>query len=227
MITDNDFNNFDFYLKGIVDEKKILKEIQNETIDFIELIKNINWDELTIEEDENNSNTTFYEIRFSEEIENKIENIKEKINRLNHLKQVGENILYGGDIHSFVIRIQVSKINKRIDISGDGIPISIRGLNLGWKLYRAIIEKEEYIITLNKDLSGFGKLLWNSLRNNENLVTFFHENGGFCFSMETQPNRIIKILENETKYFENLLFDNTFLEKNNALINSSELKRFI
>lgn len=225
MIDDNSFNNFDFYLNGIVDENEKLKEIIERKNQLDKKIKEITWEDLVVEFTECNGNLDCYEVDFNKGILEEIEQIKNIYENLEHLEDVGHEILFQGDHLSTDITIQISQLNNRIDMTGDGIPRAFRNLGLGCKIYRAILEKVDYISSEDHNLSSHGKLLWNSLRKNEMFYTFYHRNRAFCFASDKDPNVIIRILEENINpdYINQILWDIDFVEKHRSLIQKSRL----
>jgi hypothetical protein len=225
MIDDNSFNNFDFYLNGIVDEKKQLQIIKRKKEELDEMIKEMTWQDLVVEKLNKNGNSNNYEINFNKKIAGRIEEIKNLYETFNHLEDVGQEILFQGEQLSMDCSVQVGTLNNRIDISGDGIPRSIRGLGLGCKIYRAILEKEDYLTSSDHNLSSHGKMLWNSLRRSDLFYTFYHRTRAFCFSSDKEPKEIIQILIDNIspENFNQMLWDNDFVEKNRSLILNSSL----
>lgn len=225
MIDDNTFNNFDFYLNGIVAEKQQLQNIKDKKRELDEMIKEMTWQDLQVEVLPKNGNSNNYEINFNKKIISKIDEIQNIYESFNHLEGVGQEILFQGEQLSMDCSVQVGTLNNRIDINEDGIPRSIRGLGLGCKIYRAILEKEDYLTSLDHNLSSHGKMLWNSLRKNELFYTFYHRTRAFCFSSDKDPVTIIQILEENIspENFNQVLWDADFVEKHRSLILNSSL----
>lgn len=223
MISDEKFNSFDFYLKGIVDEKEQLKQLKTE---IITLIKNIQWQELELEIDDCDEPFSI-EVDFNNCIKYKISEIASRYNSLKHLKDVGRQILYEGEISSLDLKCSLTVKKNRIDMSGFGIPILFRGLGLGCKIYRAVLEKckIDFVCSRNYDLSGYGRLVWQSLRKDDTVYTFFHKNAGFCFASDKDSAKIISILEKEINAndVEKVLCDEGFYYNNLDLIKKSSL----
>lgn len=225
MIDDNSFNNFNFYLNGIVNEKVLINEIIERKDKLEKKIKDISWKDLVVEFSHNNGNIDCYEVDFQEDILQEITEIKSIYENFQHLEDVGHEILFQGDHLSTDITIQICQLNNRIDMTGDGIPRAFRNLGLGCKIYRAILEKVDYISSEDHNLSSHGKLLWNSLRKNEMFYTFYHQTRAFCFASDKDPNVIIRILEENINpdYINQILWDIDFVEKHRSLIQKSRL----
>lgn len=226
MIDDNNFNSFNFYLNGIVDEKQQLQTIKDKKKELDEMIKEMPWQDLEVDVLQKNGNSNCYEVNFNKTILDKIDEIKEIYENFKHLEGVGQEILFQGERLSMDCSVQVGTLNNRVDISDDGIPRSIRGLGLGCKIYRAILAKEEYLTSEDHNLSSHGKMLWNSLRRNNMFYTFYHRTRAFCFSSDKNPKTIIDILEKNINpdNFNQVLWDNDFVEKHRSLILNSSLE---
>lgn len=229
MISNNKFNNFNFYLTGFVEEKKLLADLISRVIILKEQIKNISWTQLVLKEEEpNESMTHYFEVRLTEDIQEEIIAIDSIYQEFSHLKSVGENCLYGSENNSeYCFRVQISKIDNRIDISGDGIAPGFRKLGLGCKLYRKMLDKFDFICSEDRNLSAYGKLVWNSMRKNEMFYTFYTPVKAYSFTSEKPVIEILNILTVETKYVNLFLWDDNFLEQNRELIMNSDMKRFI
>lgn len=225
MIDDNSFNSFNFYLNGIVDEKQQLQTIKDKKTELDEMIKEMPWQDLEVEVLPKNGNSNCYEIDFNKITLAKIKEIKDIYEKFIHFKDIGHEILFQGEQLSMDCSIQVDIYNNRVDISGDGIPRSIRGLSLGCKIYRAILNYEDYLSSEDHNLSSFGKMLWNSLRKDPMFYTFYRKNRAFCFSSDKDPQRIIDILEQNINpdNFNQVLWDTDFVEKHRSLILNSSL----
>lgn len=225
MIDDNSFNSFDFYLNGIVDEKQQFQTIKDKKEELDKMIKEMPWQDLEVEELLKNGNSNCYEVNFNKIILDKIDEIADIYENFKHLESVGQEILFQGEQLSMDCSVQVGTLNNRVDISGDGIPRSIRGLGLGCKIYRAILEKEDYLTSEERSLSSHGKMLWNSLRRNDMFYTFYHRTRAFCFSSDKDPKTIIQILEKniDPLCVNQVLWDNNFVKKYRSLIQKSKL----
>lgn len=225
MIDDNSFNNFDFYLNGIVDEKQQLQTIKDKKKELDEMIKELPWQDLEVEVLQKNGNSNCYVVHFNKKTLDKIKEIKDIYENFKHLEDVGQEILFQGERLSMNCSVQVGTLNNRIDMSDDGIPRSIRGLGLGCKIYRALLDKENYLTSEERSLSSHGKMLWNSLRRNNMFYTFYHRTRAFCFSSDKDAITIIQILEENIspESFNQVLWDNDFVEKHRSLILNSSL----
>lgn len=225
MIDNNSFNSFNFYLNGIVDEKQQLQSLKDKKKELDEMIKEMTWQDLVVEQLNESGNFHSYEVDFNKKTLDKIKEIKDIYQNFKHLKSIGQEILFQDEQLTMDCSIQVDIHNNRIDISGDGIPRSIRCLGLGCKIYRAILKYEDYLSSEDHNLSSYGKMLWNSLRKDPMFYTFYRKNRAFCFSSDKDPKRIIDILEKNINpdNFNQVLWDTDFVEKHRSLILNSSL----
>lgn len=225
MIDDINFNNFDFYLNGLVDEKEQLQIIKRKKEELDKMITEMSWQDIDVVSLPKSGNSNSYEINFKKKILKKVNEIIDIYESFTHLEGVGQEILFQGEQLSMDCSIQVGTLNNRIDISSDGIPRSIRNLGLGCKIYRAVLEKEDYLTSSDHNLSSYGKMLWNSLRKSALFYTFYHRTRAFCFSSDKNPEAIIKILEQNINpaNFNQVLWDNDFIEKYRSLVQNSSL----
>jgi len=223
MIKDKKFNEFDFYLKGIVDEKKQLAILSRKNKELNKLIKDVKWSDLKVEKEANNGNLKCYTVYLSSKISKKVANFEMRYKSFKHLEDIGREILYAGDELFMTCHIQISRLDQRIDIGNDGIPRSIRGLGLGCKIYRAILGYENYITSREDSLSSFGKILWNSIRKNSLFYTFYDKNNAICFALDRPPELIIQDLEKYFIYSKEILWDDDFVSENRLLLMESSI----
>lgn len=230
MINDNKkFNDFEGYLKGIVDEKEKLSLAFSEKQKLKEFLKELNWDCLEVESQKQNGNSRCYEVRFNDDVLLKISETENGISEsFNHLKTVARDILYEGDDSSFYCSIQMESLDNRIHMSGDGIPRYLRKLGLGSKIYRAILEKENFIFSNSQNLSEYAKMVWDSIRKDPLFYTFFTKYHAYCFASNKPPVEIIQILEEQFEHWdEEVLWDEDFVSQHLSLIQKSKIKHLL
>ena len=112
---------------------------------------------------------------------------------------------------------------------GDGLPRGFRKLGLGPKMYRRIIEAESFVTSNNHNLSQFGKLLWNKIRNDKMFYTFYNQRSAFAFASNHDPGMIIETLERviNFKCYDKVLLDKDFVSNYKHLLIKSQLKKYI
>lgn len=230
MIGDDEFDNFDFYLKGIHSERCLLEDIRKRKSELDGKLKSLSWKDIVIEKQpENGSNSEYYEVSFGAEISGAIAQIENIIESLKHLDTEGKAILYGVERLDFRIVLAVSKLDNRVDVQDSGLPHSIQGLGLGTKIYRSLVSLKGYLLSRDHQLSGQGRLLWNSLRRNPEFYTFFTKHIGLCFSSETPEEKILQTLEDviPMDYPDELLIDPEFISKESKLFSQTRFSNMI
>lgn len=224
MISNDQFNNFDFYLNNLDQEKNRLDILIQKKIKLVELLKNIDWKELEVEIDSYENHLKPYKITFGTEAFKLEEEIKELLSFFDHLKTFSKEIVYGNESTDLSCRFNFDTNFNRIHISDPkGLPVAFRNLGLAKKIYRAILSKEEYIMSEDRSLASTGKLIWNSLRKSELFYTFFSKTQGYVFASNTSGIKVIEILESKInrENAQNILLDEIFTHKYPDLVQNS------
>jgi len=129
--------------------KPKIKELENEFLSTIEQIKNLNWTELRVEDE--NQRLTFY---FPREIEKKLKSLATKFNKVDYsdiLKGFDKRLIdfVDADVLDYFFkddRPYISYEYKRNRTHfPDGLPSWLKGLNLGLKMYRKALNELKYI----------------------------------------------------------------------------------
>ena len=169
-----------------------------------------------------------FEVNLPESISEQIIDIKSDYESFEYLTAIGEVNLFGSEeTTTSNFNIQVSNFSNRIHITGNGISLGFRNLGLGCKLYRKMLSEFDYISSEDDSLSANGKMIWNSMRQNEMFYTFYTPIRGYAFSSDKPAQEILTVLCNKTKTQNSFLWDDDFLEENRELILSSEMTKFI
>jgi hypothetical protein len=228
MITNENFANFDFYLKDIHEVSNRCKLI-NENIEKLRTsLRKVKWEDMNlIVVDEGNK--VNLEIHFGEENQILFTNIMILVGEPDYTNAILNNLKeqLGCEKELFCPAQIDVHLNNRIDINGGGIPPICRNLGLGKKIYRKILQDYRYITSVNDKTSMEAKLMWNSLRKDKMFSTFFYKNGALCFRSDEDPTFIIGKLEklNNNLKLESLLWDENFKNENTELIQSSGLSK--
>lgn len=118
----------------------------------------------------------------------------------------------------FVISIDEEYLNL-IDFT-EGIPIQLKNLGLGYKLYKLMIDKFGYI-TSNKYSSNDAKNIWYNLMKDPDL---------YCFTSNMDSGVISKKLDNETIKFvldklrnDDIIFDDYLIKKIEEIYGSMDI----
>lgn len=174
------------------------KELQNKIKEVQELIKNINYTDIKININKNN----IYYIILPNQIEEKIlfiSQLCEKIDILN--KNEYYKIKYyshAGYDHILYFTVKSTLMNK-LDISSS-LPTYIRGLHLGKKIYKKIIEEMGYISSHFNKISKHRKpklassKVWLSLSKDKDLYFFVNGNDFLIFSKDNMLYDMLNIL---------------------------------
>ncbi|TKC62418.1 hypothetical protein FBD94_09370 [Pedobacter hiemivivus] len=219
MIKQITFDAFDFYLNGVEHDKQRLIALKIEQNNLFAVLKKLNWQDLKVlPKPEDRSNSMCFEVQFEQRHIDVINELKNTYSNLRYLEDVGLENFFEGDILATSYDIQIGKLDYRIHISD--IAKSFRRLGLGCKIYRAILEYTDYITSEERQLSGYGKLIWNSL-----FFTFYTERRAFCFASDKDGAQILKVLEEKInpEYIDNMLWDEDFVERFKPLIMKSKL----
>lgn len=231
MISDENFNNFDFYLNGIVEEKKYLKSISGKIEEFRHSLKDIIWEDLELSKTHQNGDTRYFKLNLPKLYQNKLKEIDAFRDNVPLLEGVFNELLYKEYTNnSFVCPIEIRYSFNRIHNSGNGMTNGFRNLGLGIKIYRKVVEEVGFISSEDDDeLSSFGKLMWNSMRNSNLFFTFFFKTKSFAFPSIVDPNFVIDTISNHigSLNFNEILWDEDFLRENIELIKESPLKKYL
>jgi hypothetical protein len=226
MIDQCTFDEFNFYLSGIENEKIKLSELQIEQEQLFSELKNISWQQLRVEaKPRDGSNTISFTVTFEQAFLDRIGKLHKSYSQLKHLSDVGEDNLFKSSNYATSCQIQLCAFSNRIDMSGCGIARSFRQLGLGCKIYRAMLEHADFLSSEDRNLSGYGKLIWNSMKNSNLFYTFYTSEKAFCFSADKKGEEILAILERniDPVFIHALLWDKDFLKKFTPLIRESKL----
>jgi hypothetical protein len=229
MISDDNFNEFNFYLNGIVTEKSLLDNYSKNIISYKQNIKNIKWEDLIIESHDNHTTSeTKYNIKLPIGInENLIDKIEELKSKIPNLKRIFDDEVFKSDEINFKCTLSISMNRNRIDISN--LPEAFKKLGLGLKIYRAILQNVNFISSENRELSPYGKLIWNKMRTSDMFFTFYTRKLGFSFPSNYSPSDIIQTLYSQIKSInpDEILWDENFFNDNLNLIISSPLNKYV
>jgi len=227
MIDDESFNNFDFYLKGVVNERNYLQRAYQDYNTLLEQVKELSWRQILVDRIANCGNQRSYSVGLPENLKSRFLEIFDHKNELKHLQNILEENYSLDEEESVYCTVQVNNLDQRIDISGGGLYKQLRGLGLGWKTYRALLEHEPYLSSRNHELYDYGRLLWNSIRRRQDFYSFYNKNNGFCFASDKDSLEIIEILEKMMKSQSEMLWDTDFVSQNKALILRSSISHLL
>jgi hypothetical protein len=100
--------------------------------------------------------------------------------------------------------ITVSKSIHRVDISGEGLPLSFRRLGLGVKMYKRVLLEIGYLVTLYPDSKGYSDLLWDSIISDDDFYSFVSEKPMLCCLRESPPENLLSILQEQFSSYDKI-----------------------
>ncbi len=194
-------------LKDSGDIKGILKEL-NPIIDEIkDKCSRLNFDDITYKE----NNDNILDIGYGSEIDMLLLSLKYKTRIIDD--EMHERI-FGGGWSDPILEIELNKyMLNRIDII-NGLPLFMKGIGLGKKIYKKIIKDFGYISSFNGyEPSIDSSMVWESLANDNELYTFSNDENLICFWNELKYEIIIEKLKEFYENKSDFHFDDDFLIK--------------
>lgn len=193
-------------LKDSGDIKGILKEL-NPIIDEIkDKCSRLNFDDITYKEDDN-----ILDIGYNSEIDMLLLSLKYKTRTVD--EEMHQRI-FGGGWSDTILEIELDKdMLNRIDIV-NGLPLFMKGIGLGKKIYKKIIKDFGYISSFNGyEPSIDSSMVWESLANDNELYSFSNDENLICFWNELEYEIIIEKLKEFYENKSDFQFDDDFLIK--------------
>jgi len=219
MISSNKFDVFPSYLQGLAGERQTLKNINA-------FISQIRWEDLIVRPKNNGSNSSFYDFYLPDQVKTELKKIQLEIGSPRHLTDLLSEFA-GWDLSKRFVNIGVD-MGGRVDISDDGIPKWMRQKGLGCKMYRAVLQHEPYLMSMEEKLYENGKLLWSSLMNSRLFYVFFTDIHGYLFPVDKSPDAILEVLTHEVDIRGiKVLMDEDFMLKHREIVLNSGLAPFI
>lgn len=97
--------------------------------------------------------------------------------------------------YSFYTEIQIEfDYLNRIHIP-IGLPYILKGLGLGKKIYKSLLDELGYISTSRLDRTLDAIFVWDSLRKDKNIFSFINGENVLCININKKYDDIIKLLE--------------------------------
>ena len=134
------------------------------------------------------------------------------------IKELNKHIEKEIDIN-IIFYITIDKNNLNFIDFKDGIPIGLRNLSLGYKLYKLVIENEKFI-TSDRYNSLDAKNIWYNLMKDTDL---------YCYTSNMYSGVIVKNDDTILRYFldnlknKEVIFDDELIEKINIFYGSLDL----
>lgn len=156
-------------------------------------------------------------IGYTKNIDFKLIRLKDLIQRIED-EEIQEDFR---DLYNNILPdINIEKENfNRIHII-EGLPEGLKGIDLGYKIYKALLKKFNYLSSDSRDVSYSAKGVWNKLRKDTDYYTFLKDKKVLC--VEINYKEIFKLLE---KFYyknilnsdnSNILLDPDFLKNNDV-----------
>jgi hypothetical protein len=216
-VTQDRLKKYDNFLSDTTNAKNNLKELNILINDLKKEIKKL--DSFDIEITDKDENSSYYICNFSLFATNLIFKIIEISNKNKNDEKIQEIIFPEGDIikHKLFPKIEIETKNfNRIHIND--IPMIIRNIGVGKKIYKTMIEKLSYISSNHEDRSIAAELVWTSIIEDKNIYSFICKEKIISFSHNYEYEKIINTLKEFFRYeLENypneIIIDNDFEEK--------------
>ena len=205
-------------LKDAGNTKDILKELKPIIDEIKDKCIKLNYDSILYRE----SNDIIY-LGYNGEIDSLLNALKTQTRIISN--EIDERI-FGSDWHDLTLEIELDKdMLNRIDII-NGLPLFMKGLGLGKKIYKKLICDFGYISSYNGyEPSLDSSMVWESLANDKDLFTFSNDENLISFWNELEYETIIEKLKEFCEHSGNVQFDDDFLTKYN--LSENDLKILI
>jgi len=216
-VVQSKLKKYDNFLSDTNNHKKNLKELNIMIKDLKKEIKKLDNFEIEITE---KNDLCRYTCNFSLFITNLILKIIKILNDNNNEK-FQEIVFPEGDTikQNLFPKIEIESNNfNRIHI-GD-IPIILRGIGVGKKIYKTMIKKLKFISSNHDDRTIDAEMIWDSIRKDKNIYTFICNKKIISFSDKYDVEKILSTLKNYFKYElknnpDQIIMDDDFIKKYN------------
>jgi hypothetical protein len=190
------------------DIKSILNIIQKDIDRVVDLCKSINFDKI---EYSDNNNNNIIEVNYNLIIFNLLNSIKISANSGGD--EIIDRIFPDGS-DDMLLEIEINdKLLNRIDII-NSMPLFIKGIGLGKKIYKKLIKDFNYISTFSGyEPSIDSSMVWDSIARDEDIFTFTNDDNIISFCNDYSYNDIISKLKIFYKTLGSYEFDDNFLNQ--------------
>lgn len=193
----------------VIDDTTILKNVNDLISNIQKNIKILNFDDITYNCYKYKSSYQI-EIYYNDIIKNDLLEIRKILDD----KQILINKIFNNDeIDEFLnIEIHTNILNK-IDIVSD-LPIFMKGIGLGKKIYKKLIKDFGYISSYNGyEPSIESTMVWNKLTEDHDIYTFINDDNIVMFYNDVNYDTIVKKLKLFFEHGTNIIIDDDFLKK--------------
>lgn len=208
-LSDEDYSRFDTYIDEISNDKKTLKNVDNELILLKNKLININYSNICFSNQKYNDNEN-YEIIFENNIDELIFSVNKLINVIknknNKLYKKISNLYFDGHINfSFDVQIDRNNFNKfHFPIE---LPSFLRNIGLGKKIILKSIQEFDYLLFMDKYDSYDLRFSIDSLIKRIDIFSFMKDKNLMIFKDEFN---IIK--EKLKEWFDSYPYENYSLD---------------
>jgi len=227
VISEDDLNRYNGYYDSMNDISTH-KEIRKEFNDLKTLLKKTNYEYIETSKLKRSDDEWWCRVfSYGKEIDYKLNMLK---NLIENIKDEDLQEEFKDMFNMFFVDIRIDKNNFNQIHIPVGIPTELRGVGVGYKIYKSILKKLNYISSdSNGVVTFYAKNVWNKLRQDKEIYTFLLDKKVMCVNVEYKD--IIKLLE---KYYhdnillnkkDNILIDPTFVES--GLLKGCDLEKII
>lgn len=207
------YNNF---FSDVNDVKTNLKQLKILINDFLEEIKKLDVFDIILTQ--KFGNIHMYRCNYSNLVISMINDILKVLNDNNNDKfnsivfPEGDNIIKD----NLFVKVEIETNNfNRIHINE--IPIIIKGIGVGKKVYKSMIKKLDFISSIGEDRTIDAELIWDSILDDNNIYSFVCDEKIISFSQKYDYDNIMNIITNYFEYELNnnykVIIDSNFRKK--------------
>jgi len=213
-ISDDKLKEYDTVLNNISDYKKISSYL-NDLI--IELKNELINSDIKFKEFEYDNDKIYIRVKYNNKIINIIDIFEDILNESkgSDIYDKYYKIIYpDGQENSFYVEVDIEVDNlNRIHVPV-GLPLIIKGIGMGKKIYKSLIYELDYLSTTSLNRSMDSLYVWGSLRKDEEIYTFINEQNILCICPNLEFHKIEELL---VKFYKiesnNMIIDDDFRDK--------------
>lgn len=229
-ISRENLNKYENALKNIGDFKNNSILLQNLIFELKNDISTSNENIISFRKYDEDDNKIYLGLRFNFNISTLITKIEQFLIQSKDTEIFNKyfSIIYpDGDETPFNIEIDIEKNNlNRIHIPV-GLPFILKGVGLGKKIYKSLINEYKFISTNGSDRNMDALFIWDSLCQDKNVYSFINDKKILSISPELEFEKIKDILliffnDVNDQY---IVLDDDFKNKYNKELMKSELRK--
>jgi len=208
------------------DYKGALKII-NELINILkDSIKELNYDDIRYDR-VRDRNIRQIVIHYNPIIRANINDIMECLLEQGDNSDTLSDKIFGNGTHDFNLEIDIHTDNlNNMDVINE-LPIFMKGLGIGKKIYKKLIKDFGYLSSIGNEPSEESNMVWYSLTEDKELYTFIGDDNIIVFFNDVDYELIIEKLKLFFEGSEKIIVDDDFIEKYKEMLEKSFLKNNI